>query len=116
MGVPKSVPKSYLPSRTHPDQRPYHWHEPGFETEYPALYELLSKAQTDAGPRKGATLSVFCDAGNLKARIWDPSTEMTWFATLDDWKDILTQVEGLLALGKGEWREKRPNGSQHATF
>ena len=74
---------------------------------YPALYELMALAKRDDRYRAGARLSLFCEDGCLKASIWDPDTSMVWFATLEGFQGALEAIEGMLAAGRGEWRQRR---------
>jgi len=101
------APKSYLPSKAAPSLLLWHWESEGWQKRYPALFQLLSLAQADGGPREGATLTLFTGEGRLKASLFDRHTEMTLWLTLEGQDDTLAEIDQLIRQGKGEWRKKR---------
>lgn len=99
--------KSFIPTRqTLVEGVPYYEDEE-MGAALPALYQLLCASVADGKGRLGASLSLFAEQGRLKACIYDKSTSMVWFCTLDGSRGILEQVEGALQRGAGEWRVKR---------
>lgn len=99
--------KSYIPRRESLAQGTPFFEDAEFGQAMPALYQLLCASEHDGRPRLGASLSLFAEQGRLKACIFDKSTSMVWFLTLDGSKGILQQVETALQGGAGEWRPKK---------
>lgn len=102
---------NYLPRRRDLANVVLHWEDEEMAVRFPALYQLLCHAKVDGRYRASARLSIFCDEGKLKASIWDPDTHQVWFATLEAFSGALEAIEKLVADGRGEWRERRENGS-----
>lgn len=100
----------YLPKPRGVADQLTHYEDGDFGRDYPALYELLCLARKADKFRPGAKLSIFADAGRLKASIWDPDTDQVWYATLDGFQGALEAIERLLQNGQGEWRQSRKNG------
>jgi hypothetical protein len=101
------MPRSYVPTRFVKTEGEPYYEDEAFGEVMPALYQLLCASQADGRPRLGASLSLFAEHGRLKACIYDKSTSMVWFCTLDGSRGILEQVETALEKGAGEWRPKR---------
>lgn len=100
----------FIPKRKNLADVVTHYEDAEFSQAYPALYALLCHAKVDGQYRAGARLSIFADDGKLKASVWDPGSSQVWFATLDGFQGALEAIEGLLAAGRGEWRERKENG------
>jgi hypothetical protein len=99
---------SYLPHGVKLSEMVSHYEYCDFAVAFPALYQLLTHARDAAGQyRAGASLSIFCDGGKLKASIYDRATSMVWFHTLTSSERMIEAIEEALVAGKGEWRAKK---------
>lgn len=99
--------KSFIPKRREMVAGEPHFESAAFGQAYPALYQLLAASTDGDRPRLPASLSFFAEQGRLKACIFDRSTSMVWFCTLNGSSDVLGAVEQALQDGSGEWRAKR---------
>lgn len=95
---------SFLPSREQGKTIEWLWAHDGFVAKYPALYELLASGMFEGEPRKGATVTLFCGDGRLKACIADRETGNGMWLDLEPFEDILAELELLITSGKHQWR------------
>jgi len=101
-------PTDFLPrKRDHERLGEWHWKDEEFELEYPAIYALLAAARMDGKWRVGASVTIFCDGGELKAVVSDRQTDQSLFLTLDAGKPVWEQLEGFVRNHPEDWRAKR---------
>jgi len=80
-----------------------------FQTRFPALVEYLTVDKWDDGkPRETATISLFIDAGALKACFNDRALSRNAFVTGDSVEGILDALEAGLVNETLDWRMKKP--------
>ncbi len=84
-----------------------HWVDEEFAAEYPAVYSLLAAARMDGVWRVGASITIFCDTGELKFIISDRQTDQSLFGTLDAAKPFWEQLEGFVRNHPSDWRAKK---------
>lgn len=95
---------SFLPKKDAGKAVEWLWCNDGFMAKYPALYELLAVGMYEGEPRKGATITLFCGDGRLKACIADRETAQGIWLALEPFEDVLAELELAIASGKVEWR------------
>jgi len=95
---------SFLPSRETGKTIEWLWCNSRFLEKYPALYELLAAGMYEGQPRKGATVTLFCSDGRLKACVADRETGQAIWLALEPFEDILAEIELVVAAGTTEWR------------
>jgi len=98
---------SFLPKRESGKTVEWLWCNDGFQTKYPALYELLAVGLYEGEPRKGATITLFCGDGRLKACVADRETGQALWLALEPFEDVLAELELLVAAGTQQWRALR---------
>jgi hypothetical protein len=96
--------KSFLPERSSPTTVEWLWHNTDFQKRYPAVYELLAAGIWEGEPRKGATVTLFCVDGRLKACVADRNTEQALWITLEAAGDCLDEIEAAVAAANAEWK------------
>lgn len=104
--------KSFLPRA--PEAKaasPYHWVSAEFSESYPAIFDLLATAKIDGEDRQGATITVFADAGKLKASIHDRHTDQSLFVTLDSPLGLWEALERYVVANPDEWRQRKEQGN-----
>lgn len=104
--------KSFLPQRSQPSTLEWLWANKDFQDRYPALYELLAAGLYDGEPRKGATVTLFCVDGRLKACVADRHTEQALWITLEPFEDVLAEIELAVAKADQEWKATHKNGAK----
>lgn len=81
--------------------------------EYPWLFEYMNTTAWDDGTaRETATLMLLVEDGWLKACLNDRAGGRSLWVTGSALVEVLGSLEGHLAAGTGDWRVKRPFGSQ----
>jgi len=103
---------SFLPQRSQPSTVEWLWANKDFQDRYPALYELLAAGLYEGQPRKGATVTLFCVDGRLKACIADRHTEQALWVTLEALTDVLAEVEAGVSSASQEWKSTHKNGAK----
>lgn len=84
----------------------------GFEESYPTLYSYLCDASYESGePRKTATITMFCDAGYLKACVNDRDNDRSAFVTSETMEGLLDSLEACLSDAKTVWKLPRDSGA-----
>jgi len=104
--------KTFLPSRSSPATVEWLWANKQFQERYPALFELLAAGLYEGEPRKGATVTLFCVDGRLKACIADRHTEQALWVTLEPFDDVLAEVELAVSKAEAEWKSTHKNGAK----
>lgn len=107
---------TFLPSRESGKTIEWLWCNEAFVAKYPALYELLAAGMFEGEPRKGATITLFCGDGRLKACIADRETGQGVWLALEPFEDILAELELAVAGGTVEWRSLKKGGDVKAPF
>jgi hypothetical protein len=89
------------------------WANKDFQAKYPAVFELLSAGLVEDDVRKGATITLFCSDGRLKACVVDRQTDQALWLTLEPFEDVLAEVELSVSKADAEWkaRAKHANGA-----
>ena len=98
---------SFLPSRENGKPIEWLWADDAFMAKYPACYELLARGMYEGEPRKGATITLFCSDGKLKACVADRETGQGIWLALGPFEDVLAEIELVVAAGTQEWRSLR---------
>jgi len=100
--------ESYLP-RTRPEASAggWHWTDEEFAGEYPVIFALMARARMDDKERVGASVTLFCDTGELKCVISDRQTGQALFLTLDAAKGLWEQLEAFCRAHPNSWRAKK---------
>lgn len=104
--------KSFLPVKSEPKTLQWLWANPAFEEKYPALFELLAAGLYEGEPRRGATVTLFCVDGRLKASVADRHTGMALWVTLEPFEDILAEIELAVASPSAEWKATNKNSEK----
>lgn len=104
--------KSFLPTRSQPSTVEWLWRNTSFQERYPALYELLAAGLYEGKERKGATVTLFCSDGRLKACIADRETEQALWLTLEPFEDVLAEVELCVSKSDAEWKAKEKSATK----
>lgn len=82
---------------------------PDVWSRYPCLWSFLSVPWWDDGsPRLLGTVTLFRDAGRLKAAFNDKESGEVGFTTLDETVDVLGALEGALRDDAVDWRRSSP--------
>jgi len=98
----------FLPRKqSHDRLGEFHWTDEEFAVEYPAVYAILANARMDGVWRTGASITLFCDTGELKFVISDRQTDQSLFGTLDAAKPFWEQLEGFIRNHPNDWRAKK---------
>jgi hypothetical protein len=102
--------KSFLPTKSDPRVVEWLWANEQFQDKYPALFELLAAGLYEGSVRKGATVTLFCVDGRLKACVADRHTEQALWVTLEPFEDVLAEVELAVSNADAEWKATKKNG------
>jgi hypothetical protein len=102
--------RSYLPDRSSPKTVAWLWANDDFQERYPALFELLAAGLFEGEPRKGATVTLFCVDGRLKACIADRHTDQALWVTLEAATDCIAEIEMAVQTASDEWKSTKKNG------
>lgn len=78
--------------------------DPNMLEEYPALADFLCRYVYEGSTIKTATLALWCDDGQYKARLSDRETKRTMWLTLKDPKSMFSEVEQALETGSPGFR------------
>jgi len=101
-------PEDFLPRKVARDRLgEWHWQDEEFQAEYPAVFALLAAARMDGVWRTGASITLFCDTGDLKFVVSDRQTDQSLFGTLDAAKPFWEQLEGFIRNHPDDWRAKK---------
>lgn len=103
--LPRGGKSAYESSKT------AHLEDGEFVQYYPHLGALLSLAEVDGKKREPAKVSVFTDAGTLKACVADPHSNCVIFLTLNATESWADQIEAFLEKNPDGWREMKPRRS-----
>lgn len=100
--------ENYLPRKRAKDRLgEWHWEHEEFAAEFPACYALLASARMDGVYRAGASVTIFCDQGELKFVVSDRQTEQSLFGTLDPSKPLWESLEGFVRSHGDDWRARK---------
>lgn len=78
---------------------------------YPSLMEFLAEDRyEDGSPRRTATLTIFTDAGGIKASINDRDNDGVAFVTSESIAALLVVIEGKLQASSLEWKYSQGRG------
>jgi hypothetical protein len=102
--------RSFLPTKSSPRTVEWLWANTSFQDKYPAVYELLASGLAEGEVRKGATITLFCVDGRLKACIADRHTENALWITLEPFEDVLGEIEVAVAKADAEWKSTHKGG------
>ena len=104
--------RSFLPVKSEPKTLQWLWSNHEFEEKYPALFELLAAGLYEGEPRKGATVTLFCVDGRLKACVSDRHSGMALWLTLEPFSDVLAEIELGVSQHSAEWKQLKGNAEK----
>ena len=83
-----------------------------FRSRWPVLLEYLESVRyADGSPRDTSTLTLFVDAGTLKASLNDRQEGRSLWAASDTLSGLLDTIESMLCGESVPWRWKEPDGT-----
>jgi hypothetical protein len=87
----------------------YCHHDGDFESEFPGLWEFLSRIMLEGKPRESGTINIFVEPGKVVLCLQDRHTGFSAFHAAETLQEALEGCEGRFQAGKLDWRKKNQN-------
>lgn len=82
-------------------------HDEQFESEFPGLWEFLSRSMLEGKPRETGTINIFVEPGKVVLCLQDRHTGFSAFHASESVQEALEGSEKRFQEGRLDWRAKR---------